>query len=60
MKVDLVVMAFNWPALVRAPSWRATAGTGDDVRVLATAENTPVAIAGAVHGYCVGGAFGDC
>lgn len=41
LRPSLVVFAFNGPALERARYWRVSVGTGDDVRLYSSLENSP-------------------
>jgi hypothetical protein len=41
LRPSLIVFAFNGPSLERARYWRTTVGTGDDMRLYASVENSP-------------------
>ena len=41
LRPSLIVFAFNGPALERARYWRTSVGTGDDVRLYSSIENSP-------------------
>ena len=60
---SLVIFAFNGPALGRARSWRAVVGSGDDMRIYTSTENSPnpdperaadtfIALPSATKGWC--------
>lgn len=63
LRPSLVVFAFNGPALERARYWRVSVGTGDDVRLYSSLENSrspnpenaadaSIVVASATRGWC--------
>jgi hypothetical protein len=63
LRPSLIVFAFNGPSLERARYWRTTVGTGDDMRLYASVENSPnpdpetaadaaIAMASPTRGWC--------
>lgn len=63
LQPSLVIFAFNGPALGRARSWRAVVGSGDDMRIYTSTENSPnpdperaadtfIALPSATKGWC--------